>query len=306
MKQEEPTITYKELGNFPLILGRILAHCEFLHSAVSSSIATRLSQASPNLLSKPFPQRCKGRPKTLTHTSRTSLASMRQPIDGFHHFSRRLFPLNHFTPEWNTLLASTTSSNLNRIRDPPNNAKWSFPFNFQLNYAQFLRETRLGGWSKSPPISLKIHVQDFLVFVDHLLFYFNPQSVTLFRRTRDLHLCYRVLIPIITPLRTNPFEEVALGSSTLLRVIETPRLLSLLDRIFHPLQIPFLQETPRKTYFLPLPKQNKVETALLLLLLKSSKWCLPHSTQDFLKGSPSLRAQQVSAPSTSKAKPLPH
>ena len=266
-----------------MILARILAHCEFLHSAVSSSMATRLSQASPNLLNN-FPKDAREGPKPLPTPLEHPL-----PPWGFHHFSRRLFPLNHFTLEWNTLLASTTSSNLNRIRDPPNNAKWSFPFNFQLNYAQFLRETGLGGWSKSSPI-----------------FDFNPHSVTLLRRTRDLHLCYRVLIPIITPLRTNPFEEVALGSSTLLRVIETPRLLSLLDRIFHPLQIPFLQETPRKTYFLPLPKQNKVETAFLLLLLKSSKWCLPHSTQDFLKSSPSLRAQQVSAPSTSKAKPLPH
>lgn len=215
-----------------MILARILTHCKFLHSAVSSSMATRLSQASPNLLNKPFPQRCKRRPKTLTHTSRTSLASMRQPIDGFHHFSRRLFPLNHFSLEWNTLLASTTSSNLNRIRDPPNNAKWSFPFNFQLNYAQFLREIGLGGWSKSPPI-----------------FDFNPHSVTLLRRTRDLHLCYRVLIPIITPLRTNPFEEVALGSSTLLRVVETPRLLSLLDMIFHPPTNPLPSENTKENLF---------------------------------------------------------
>ena len=54
VKQEEPTISYKELGNFPLILERILAHCKFLHSVVSSLMATRLSQAS-NLLNKTFP-----------------------------------------------------------------------------------------------------------------------------------------------------------------------------------------------------------------------------------------------------------
>ena len=65
-----------------------------------------------------------------------------------------------------------------------------------------------------------------------------------------------------------------------------------------PLQIPFLQETSMKTTLLPHPKQNKAtRTALLYCYANPASNVFP-PPPNFLKNSPSLRALQVSTPST--------
>ena len=112
-KQEGPATTYSELGCCqPLVTTRTLAHLRFRRSAVFSSIATNLPQESPNFLKRLLPQRCKGRPKILTHTRRAPpLSPSRHPTDGFHFSRQKLFPLKRLVPKLYTL--STLSANSN-------------------------------------------------------------------------------------------------------------------------------------------------------------------------------------------------
>ena len=91
------------------------------------------------------PQRCKGSPKILTHTSQFFLSSERQPKEGFHQSKRIHLPLKHLTPECSTRSTSAPSSNSKSINDPPNKAKQKCPLNIQLDCAQDLRESREGG-----------------------------------------------------------------------------------------------------------------------------------------------------------------
>lgn len=111
------------------------------------------------------------------------------------------------------------------------------------------------------------------------------------------------LLPI--PLGTNTFLEVALDSSTLLWIKETPRLLNLLDRIFHPLTNPLSLGNTKENLFSSTSLTMKSIYHPALLLCNSNKYHLSPPTQTFLKSSPSLSTLQVSTLSTSKANPFP-
>ena len=112
-KQEEPATTCNELGCCQsLVSTRTLTHLRFQRSAVFSSTATNLPQESPNLLKRFLPQRCRGRPKILTHTRcAPPPPPSRHPTEGFHLSRQKLLPLKRLTPDLDTLSASSANSN---------------------------------------------------------------------------------------------------------------------------------------------------------------------------------------------------
>ena len=116
VKQKGPTTTCSELGCYQsLVSTRTLAHLRIWCSTVFSSTTMNLPQESPNLLKRLLPQRCRGRPKILTHTRRVPPPSpSRHPTDGFHFSRQKLLPLKLLTPDLDTLSASSTKFKLQK------------------------------------------------------------------------------------------------------------------------------------------------------------------------------------------------
>ena len=112
-------------------------------------------------------------------------------------------------------------------------------------------------------------------FFDHLIFNFNPHNITMFRRAKG-HIAFAIepLFQSSLPLGTNTFLEVALGSSALL-FRETPRLLNLLDRIFHPATNPLSSGNTKENLFPSTSQTVQNKYCFTLLVSNSSKYRLP-------------------------------
>ena len=133
------------------------------------------------------------------------------PTKRLHQSNKRHFPLNHLTLECNTLSASTASSNSKRIRRPPNRAKWRFPFNIQLDWAQYLRETRSGGWSESvapPHLPVKLLLKTSLLSITPLSIS-NHTTFWSFAEPENSASTAGFSFPTLTPLRPLPLKEEA-------------------------------------------------------------------------------------------------
>ena len=170
-KQEGPATTCNELGCANLVSTRTLAHLRFRRSAVFSSTVTNLPQESPNFLKRLLPQRCRGRPKILTHTRRAPpLSPSRHPTNGFHFSRQKFLPLKRLVPELCTLSVSSANSNsISKIFSLTFDSQ-RFPYKNQEFFAHDPKETRSRRRSKSPSQKPTRHLPNSSSFLSSVSF----------------------------------------------------------------------------------------------------------------------------------------
>lgn len=134
------------------------------------------------------------------------------------------------------------------------------------------------------------------------------------KEPKDIAPTTKPSFPSPFPMQTNTFLEIALDFSTLLWARETPRLLNLLDRIFHPpYQSSSFKKHQGEPLFFHIPNSTKQNPSCYVTVqfqqVLSTPLHLSLSKRfpivENITGLPSLRTSQVSTPSNSKAKPFP-
>ena len=215
-KQVEPNTNYNELGKFHhLIATRILAHCKFRRSFVSSSILTKRPQASPILLKKLIPKDAEEALKFLPTLLGSSYPLRGNQQKDFTSPREYILPLNHLTPECSTRSTSTSSSNSKSINGPPIKAKRRCPLNIQLDCAQDLGSQGKGAERNPPQLPTKLLLRTSLLLS---ITSFSVSNQTAFRNSEESEMTVlgsRSFFPTLVSLRLLPPEGVAKSSSSL-------------------------------------------------------------------------------------------
>lgn len=99
-------------------------------------------QASPSCLNISLPNKCSGKPTSLTHKSFAETPSLKQSASSLYQSIGNLFPSNLLILEFHTLLAHKSSQTQKKMKGLPIKDKWRFPFSLQLYLAQIFRGSK--------------------------------------------------------------------------------------------------------------------------------------------------------------------
>lgn len=110
------------------------------------------------------------------------------------------FSIEPFQPQLEHLLSFTCIFKLKKDKEPSQQSQVEFSFQLPIELSPVpQRDEVRGPIRKSPLSSHKTHVQSFLIFVDRLLFYFNPHYVTWFKRAKRHRPYYQAIFSLTVP-----------------------------------------------------------------------------------------------------------